>query len=345
MRCSASELMGCGLPASVAQSVASGCTFEDAALQLEKAKREGIQIAVIADEVYPEQLRQIYDPPPLLFARGNVELMREVMIAVVGSRRSSVYGQAVAQKLGLELSAAGAVVISGMARGIDTYAHLGALKGDFPTAAVFGCGVDVVYPAENRKLAEQIAATGLLLSEFPLGSPAFPQNFPVRNRIVSGLSSAVIVVEGTQYSGSSITARLALDQNREVCAVPGNITSSLSFGPNLLLKQGAHLIQQSSDVLEVLPLEQRKQLARKLGIGSHDEPEQQSLPLTPATPQEALAQHVLHFLSVDQGIHLDELVEKCPEHSPSELIAALFDLELAGVVRQLPGRNFVKVWT
>jgi DNA processing protein len=149
MRSSPSELVRCGLPHSVAQSVASGCTFDDASAQLERAKREGVQIVVSSDEIYPEQLREIYDPPPLLFARGQIELLREVMIAIVGSRQSSVYGQAVAHKLGLELSTLGAVVVSGMARGIDTYAHAGALKGDFPTVAVFGCGVDVIYPADG----------------------------------------------------------------------------------------------------------------------------------------------------------------------------------------------------
>jgi DNA processing protein len=155
----------------------------------------------------------------------------------------------------------------------------------------------------------------------------------------------VIVVEGTQYSGSAITARLALDQNREVCAVPGNITSDLSFAPNLLLKQGAHLIQQSTDVLEVLPLETRKKLARKIGLGSVASPEQQTLPLAPATPQAELAKHLLSFLQVDRGLHLDDIVEALPDHSPSEIIASLFDLELGGAVRQLPGRNFVKVWS
>ena len=211
---------------------------------------------------YPRPLKEIFDPPILLYARGRVELLSGHNLAVVGSRRPSPYGMSVAQKLGRELVQTGLVVVSGMARGVDSLAHRGALDAGGNTIAVLGCGVDVVYPRENEKLAQRIVERGLIVSEFRLGSTAFPQNFPIRNRIISGVSLGVIVVEGAQYSGSLITARLALDQGREVFAVPGNIVSKQSWGPNLLIKQGAKLVQEPTDVLEDLPLEVRRELAQ-----------------------------------------------------------------------------------
>ena len=201
----------------------------------------GTTLVSIKDPGYPNQLREIHDPPVVLFARGRIELMASIMIGVVGTRRPTPYGMAVAERLSRDLARAHLTIVSGMARGIDTASHRAALAVGGPTIAVFGCGVDRVYPAENRKLARQISEDGLVLSEFPMGAPAHPQNFPVRNRIVSGMSAGVLVVEGAQYSGSSITARLAMEQGREVFAVPGNITSKMSWGPNLLIKQGAKL--------------------------------------------------------------------------------------------------------
>lgn len=345
-RTPAKELEADGLNSSVARSLASGCMFEDAAEQDERLRQTGAQLVTITDSVYPSRLREIFDPPPLLFALGHLELLETIKVAIVGSRRASAYGVAVAERLGAELAALGVTVVSGMARGIDTAAHLGALGGASSqpgpsTVAVFGCGLDVIYPAENRKLAERIARQGLLLSEFPLGQPAHPQNFPVRNRIVSGLSEGIVVVEGEQYSGSLITARLALDQNREVFAVPGNITNKLSYGPNLLIKQGAQLIQSATDILDNLSWETRARLAR-----------QSELPLAaPAPPAEAsspmsgIQQQVLSCLTVDKPIQLDELMERLLDISSSELIAALFELELQGRARQLPGRCYVKVWS
>src|SRR5206468_3853663 len=169
--------------------------------------------------------------------------LSSLMVGVVGTRRPTAYGTAAAARLARDLSVAGLTIVSGMARGIDSAAHRAALEIQGDTVAVFGCGVDEVYPAENRKLAEQIAQAGLLLSEFPMATPPYPQNFPVRNRIISGMGAGVLVVEGGEYSGSAITAKLAAEQNREVFAVPGNITSKMSWGPNLLIKQGAKLVQ------------------------------------------------------------------------------------------------------
>ncbi|MBI5084636.1 MAG: DNA-protecting protein DprA [Acidobacteria bacterium] len=338
LRAPASELESFGLPGSVARSLASGCSFEEAVEQHEKVKRMGVRIIAWTDPAYPAGLREIYDAPPVLFTLGRIELLDTVMVALVGSRRASAYGKAASERLAAELAAAGVTVVSGMARGIDTAAHAGALSAGGATAAVFGCGLDIIYPAENRNLAERLAREGLLLSEFPMGTPAHPQNFPIRNRIISGLSAGVVVVEGVQYSGSLITARLALDQNKEVFAVPGNITSPLSFGPNLLLKQGAQLVQAASDILDGLGWDSRSRLSR-----------QQELPLSPGegeTPpaMAAIAKNVLSFLSVDTPMQLDALLGHLTDCSSSEVIAALFELELQGRIRQLPGRSYVKVW-
>ncbi len=339
-RATASELAARGVPGAIARTIASGCVFEDAASQHERMRRDGVELLTIRDEAYPELLRQIFDPPIVLFARGRLDLLSGVSIAIVGSRHATTYGKAVAEKLAGDLAARGATIVSGMARGIDTAAHMGALAAGGGTIAVFGCGVDVVYPRENRDLAARLARQGLIVSEFPLGAPAYPQNFPIRNRIVSGLSAGVLVVEGTQYSGSSITARLALEQDREVFAVPGNITAQQSFGPNLLIKQGAQLVQSAADILDNLSWETRKQLAARSTGALAPAPEQTALDFGPMT---GLAQHLLRILKPDETLNLDQVTELCPDASSSEVIAMLFELELAGLVRQLPGKSFVKV--
>ena len=248
-RASRSELEAIGLAASVAQSIASGCAFEEAVTQQEKLREAGAQIVPLADPRYPPRLRAIFDPPPVLFLRGNLDLLGTLMLGIVGTRRPTAYGTNVAGRLAKDLANAGLTIASGMARGIDTAAHKAVLEVGGDTVAVFGCGVDQVYPAENRKLADQIADHGLLISEFPMGTPAYPQNFPIRNRIISGLGAGVVVIEGGEYSGSSITAKLAIEQNREIFAVPGNVTSKMSWGPNLLIKQGAKLVQEWNDVV------------------------------------------------------------------------------------------------
>jgi DNA processing protein len=349
-RASRTELEGAGLSGAVAQSIASGCTFDEAADQQRKMLDCGAVTVTLTDPCYPQALREIFDPPFLLFARGRVELLNSLSLGVVGTRRPTPYGLAVAERLSGDLAHAGLTIVSGMARGIDTAAHKGALGQGGDTIAVLGCGVDVVYPQENKKLAAEIASKGLIVSEFPMGTVAFPQNFPIRNRIVSGISVGVLVVEGAQYSGSAITAKLAIDQGREVFAVPGSITSKLSWGPNLLIKQGARLVQDWNDVVAELPPEARRKLIergrRELlegGLASSG-PTQASL-LSDAGPElgEA-ARRALSSLQVDAPIHLDDLLEKVENTSASELIAALFELEMLGLVKQLPGKNFVKVW-
>jgi DNA processing protein len=349
-RASRSELEAAGLSGAVAQSISSGCTFEDAVAQQEKMAEAGAVVVTIGDTRYPQPLREIFDPPMLLFARGRVELLQSLALGVVGTRRPTPYGLAVAERLSADLAHAGLTIASGMARGIDTAAHKGALSVGGDTIAVLGCGVDVVYPSENRKLAAELAGKGLIVSEFPMGATAFPQNFPIRNRIISGVSVGVLVVEGAQYSGSAITAKLAIDQGREVFAVPGNITSKLSWGPNLLIKQGAKIVQDWNDVVAELPPESRRHLIERgrqkiLGEeGASGEGGQASLLNSPSAELDATARRTLEALQVDAAIHLDDLLEKVADTSPSELIAALFELEMLGLVKQLPGKNFVKVW-
>jgi DNA processing protein len=349
-RASRTELEGAGLSGAVAQSIASGCTFDEAADQQQKMLDCGAVTVTLTDPRYPQPLREIFDPPFLLFARGRVELLNSLSLGVVGTRRPTPYGLAVAERLSGDLAHAGLTIVSGMARGIDTAAHKGALAQGGDTIAVLGCGVDVVYPQENKKLAAEIASKGLMISEFPMGTVAFPQNFPIRNRIVSGISVGVLVVEGAQYSGSAITAKLAIDQGREVFAVPGSITSKLSWGPNLLIKQGARLVQDWNDVVAELPPEARRRLIERgrrqlLEGGLASSGATQASLLSDAGPElgEA-ARRALSSLQVDAPIHLDDLLEKVENTSASELIAALFELEMLGLVKQLPGKNFVKVW-
>jgi DNA processing protein len=353
-RASASELEAAGLTGAVARSVASGCSFDDAAGQQRKIREAGAQLITLGDPRYPETLRKIYDPPPVLFTRGRTELLSSVCVGVVGTRHPTPYGVAAAERLSGDLARAGVTITSGMARGIDTSAHKAALAAEGKTIAVLGCGVDIVYPSENRKLAGEIAAKGLIISEFPMEATAFPQNFPIRNRVISGLSCGILVIEGAQYSGSAITARLAIDQGREVFAVPGNITSKMSWGPNLLIKQGAKLIQDWNDVVVDLPpaaqrrlIDEGRQRILDQGLTISDETSSgKSASHEPhlSEPHQLVARRVLAKLKTDQAVHLDVLVDTVEETSPSEIIAALFELEILGLAKQLPGRNFVKVW-
>jgi len=346
-RASATELEAVGLSPAQARNVASGCSFDDAVDQQQRLLNIGAELISYQDERYPQRLREIFDPPLMLFAKGRIDLLKAHCIAVVGTRRPSPYGMAATERLSADLARAGLGIISGMARGIDTAAHKAALDQDGDTVAVFGCGVDVLYPADNRKLYETISRKGLLLSEFPMGAPAYPQNFPIRNRIVSGISLGVLIVEGAQHSGSAITARLAMDQGREVFAVPGNITSKMSWGPNLLIKQGAKLVQEWTDITNELPAPVRRELVNRAqqkvlleGLEAGLEPQSEG----GEEPMKALARKLLNHLQVDTPQQLESLVETFEGASSSELIGALFDLEMSGLIRQLPGKNFVKVW-
>jgi len=342
-RASRSELLAAGLPGATAQTVASGCTFEEAADQQQRAMAAGVEMIVYHDPLYPPYLKEIYDPPAVLFAKGRLDLLGRTSLGIVGTRRPTPYGLAATERLGSELAASGLVIVSGLARGIDTGAHRAALSVNGDTVAVFGSGIDHIYPAENRRLADDIATKGLLLSEYPMGAPGHPQNFPQRNRIISGLSVGVLVVEGAQYSGSAITAQLALEQGREVFAVPGNITSKLSWAPNILIKQGAKLVQSAEDVLAELSPEVRRCLrtAESSDTPPASELEELGRVLGPNAP---LGQRILSQLRVDEVMHLDFLMDSLAEASSSEVIATLFQLQMLGTVREMPGKNYVKVW-
>jgi DNA processing protein len=248
-----------------------------------------------------------------------------------------------AERLAIDLAARGLVIQSGMARGVDTAAHRGAIAGKGKTIAVFGTGVDVPYPKENTRLAEQIVATGgAIISEFPLGTFAAPQNFPIRNRIISGMSMGVLVVEAAEYSGTRITARCALEQNRDVFAVPGNVTNKNSWGPNTLIKQGAKLVATWEDVWEELPENVRLALAPAKGDES---PAAETASLFPSAdnPLSPHERKIYALLKADEATQIDAIVERLEQDmSSSEIFAALFELELAGKVRQMPGKNFVK---
>ena len=293
------------------------------------------------DVLYPRHLKEIYDPPIVLYVRGDAELLTKPGIAMVGTRHPTPYGSGMAERLATDLAAQGLVIISGMARGIDTASHRGAIYAKGKTVAVFGTGVDVIYPKENSRLSEQILAVGgALVSEFPLGTFAAPQNFPIRNRILSGMSIGVLVVEAAEYSGTRITARLALEQNRDVYAVPANVTNKNSWGPNTLIKQGAKLVATWEDVWEDLPTEVR------LALTPASSPESSAESSASLFPDDGLPPHerrLLSLLKADEATHIDELVEKLESQmSSSEIFAALFELELNGKVRQMPGKNFVK---
>ncbi|HZO56765.1 MAG TPA: DNA-processing protein DprA [Bryobacteraceae bacterium] len=342
-RASVSELEDHGLSGGVARSLISGCTFEDAAQQQQKMREQGAILLPFGYPGYPAVLANIADPPIVLFAKGRTELLPGVLVAMVGTRRPTLYGVNVTERLSADLAKAGAVIVSGMARGVDTCAHKAALSMSGGTVAVFGSGIDHIYPSENRRLAEDIATRGLILSEFPMGSPAHPQNFPLRNRIVSGISYAAVIVEGAQYSGSAITARTAMEQGREVYAVPGPITSRMSWVPNLLIKQGARLLQDAEDLLSDLPDHLRQTLLGQ--ITNPDTPPKQEIDMDlrfgPSAP---LAKALVQAVNVNVGVKLDSLFESLEGYSPSEIVATLFELELAGMVRQLPGKQFARVW-
>ncbi|MBI1983211.1 MAG: DNA-protecting protein DprA, partial [Acidobacteria bacterium] len=258
---SLTELESCGVPAHVARAIFAQAGLKEAEKEIQEAAKAGCQLLPHGSDDYPPLLRQIPDAPLVLYVRGDVKLLSQHAVAIVGTRRPSAYGSQVGHRLARDLAERRVVIVSGLARGIDSTAHRGALEANNgKTVAVLGSGADVIYPRENRKLAEKIIETGAVISEFPLGTAPTPENFPIRNRIISGLSLGVVIVEAAEYSGSLITARLAVEQNREVFAVPGNITSAQSFGPNHLIKQGAKLVDQWIDVVEEFPASIRMQL-------------------------------------------------------------------------------------
>lgn len=344
---SLTELEGVGLPAKAAQFVADGRAAKAAEEESKRILQAGGFFLTRADVDYPERLAEIYDPPAVLWMRGDVRLLKHPGIAVVGTRHPTPYGTGMAEMLSRELAGRGMVILSGMARGVDTAAHKGALDANGKTVAVWGTGIDVVYPKENKKLAEQIVEKGgAIVSEYAMGTFPAPQNFPIRNRILSGMSVGVLVVEAGEYSGTRITARCAMEQNRDVYAVPGNVTNKNAWGPNTLIKQGAKLTATWEDIWEELPPEIRLQMEEKSGVVGRDESKGSGAASLFSNDDQHLPEQerrVLERLRRDEAMQLDQLIEVLEQQMGSaEIFAALFELELRGQVKQMPGKNYVR---
>lgn len=345
---SLTELEALQMPAASARFIHEGKAKAAALEEVQRLEEQNANYITHDSPEYPDRLREIYDPPAVLWYRGDVSILAEPGIAVVGTRHPSVYGSGMAQMLSRELAARGMVILSGMARGVDTEAHKGALDARGKTVAVWGTGIDVIYPKENKRLAEQILMYGgCILSEYPLGTFPAPQNFPVRNRILSGMSVGVLVIEAAEHSGTRITARCAMEQNRDVYAVPGNVTNKGSWTPNTLIKQGARLTATWEDVWEDLPTQIRLYLEEKLE--KRDGKSESAAAVTASLFDERelppVERVVFEQLRADESVQLDDLIERLEGKLQSpEIFTALFELELAGRVRQLPGKNYVKTF-
>ena len=303
---------------------------EDIDKEFTLAKKYQLRIITQEDAQYPENLKNIYDPPIVLYVKGELRQEDKYSISIVGSRRASFYGLSQAEKFAAELSKEGLTVVSGMARGIDTASHRGALKYSGRTIAVIGSGFAQVYPPENMELAEEIASSGAVISEFPINTAPLKQNFPRRNRVISGLSLGVLVVEAAQNSGALITADFALEQGREVFCLPGKIDSATAFGTNELIKQGAKMVSCVEDILEEFPQSQTpKSLLKEaaietpLQIGNHSD------------------EGILYNSLSDQPLVIDEIIENT-RMDISKISNLLLRLELKKLVKQLPGKQFVR---
>jgi len=336
-RASLPALEACGLPSEAAQAIVKKETFKRAAKELENVRKIACcSLLNWTEPEYPLALLQIYDPPVLLYVRGDRQVLNLPSISIVGTRRPTLYGTQMAQRLGRDLASRGLVVVSGMARGIDAMGHQGALEANGRAIGILGTGIDVCYPKENKKLYEKVLERGAIVSEFPLRTHPAPENFPVRNRIVAGIPLGVVIVEGAQYSGSLITARLAMEFGREVFGVPGNVTQPASFAPNQIIKQGAKLVTNAEDVIEELPTPVRAALVQA------ERPEAEQRNLLAAASLNGSQKKLYELLSAEIPVHIDELVERSGLNS-CEVLATLFDLEMKGMVRQLPGKQFSKV--
>jgi DNA processing protein len=325
------ELELLGVPPEVAEDVLSSKAAERADAEWARARELKIEIIDILSPGYPPLLREIFDPPIVLYIRGKGWDATLPQLAIVGTRRPTGYGINCAERLAEDLAARGLAITSGLARGLDAAAHRGALRRGV-TYAVFGSGLDFVYPKENRKLADLVEQNGAVVSEFPLGTPPSPQNFPIRNRIIAGMSLGVTVVEAAEYSGSLITVRLALDTGREIFAVPGNITSPNSFGPHALIRQGAKLVANWQDIVEELPHPVREKILAPLLAQMQSAPEPQL---------DGAEAKVWKQLSLQEAVSIDALLAKLPL-STSEIYSALLSLETSEHVRQLPGKKYIR---
>lgn len=314
-----------------------GWARRDAEAAVKEARRLDVGIVSPWDEVYPRLLKEIYDPPHILYYRGSPGSLSGPGVAIVGSRQCSPYGREVAFAFARDLAGFGLTVFSGMARGTDSQAHLGALEGGGKTVAVMGTGVDVIYPKSHRRLYSRILESGCVVSEFRLGTFAAPQNFPIRNRIISGLSLGTLVPEASEFSGSLITARLTLEQNRELWAVPGDVTNPGSYGPNHLIRQGARPILTARDVLEELPLEVLdglRQSGERKGERTREAPS--------GPPLEPRERQLMEHLKVESATHFDRLLAETG-WNVTDLSAVLISLERKRLIRCFPGRRYTRI--
>ena len=301
---------------------------ENLTIRMHRINELGIKLLRIIDEDYPENLKNIYDPPPLLYIRGRLEAADKKAVAIVGSRKATGYGKDMAKELACGLALRGITVISGMARGIDTCAHEGALEVGGRTVAVLGCGVDIAYPPENRNLACNILKSGAVISEFAVGMGPMPANFPARNRIISGLSMGTVVIEAGEKSGSLITAEFALEQGREVFAVPGNAKEQESKGANKLIKEGAKMVTCVEDILEEFSgMEYSKLIMQKAAVKEYvglDDDERKIMENLDTEP-----------------VHIDDMSRRT-EYNTQKINSLLTMLELKGILKQLPGKFFIR---
>jgi DNA processing protein len=337
-----------GIGQKTAGAIKSFSQWEKVEKELEAVSKSQVSIVTYHNPLYPKYLLNIYDFPPFLYVKGTL-LKDDVIVAVVGSRAASAYGRFSTERLCRELAARGIVVASGLARGIDAAAHRGSLAGGGRTIAVLGCGIDIVYPLENKDLFEKIPGHGTIVTEFPFGTPPNGPNFPARNRIISGISLGVVVVEANDKSGSLITARMALEQGREVFAVPGSIDDVGSRGTNKLIKQGAKLIENADDILEeILPqtgLQIEEIKSKKEKTAKHinkcskidEQPAKgQAPPHEPTDLERELLKHV-----TSKPVSIDTLIAVTGGKA-GEILNALLLLELNGRISQLPGKTFIR---
>ena len=307
--------------------------LEQAEKQFELAKQSGVSVLTLADPLYPVYLKEIFAPPPVIFAKGDLSVLTQNSFAVVGTRTPSGYGKQIASSITADLAKRGLVIVSGLAKGIDTLAHQAALDSGNKTIAVLGCGIDKTYPASNKELSKRICDSGVVITEFPMGTNPEAFNFPRRNRIISGLSAGVLVVEAGKKSGSLITAHYALNQGREVFAVPGPVTSYLSKGTFNLIKQGATPVCCVEDIMDNLSLISAGNLLNNFGKTHTDDTKQQLL-----NESEKIILDTLSF----SPVRIDEITEKLGK-AASELFDALLSLELKGFIQQISGQKYVRV--
>lgn len=325
-RASVKELLEIeGLGEKVAHEIRKGPSPSSVKKELSTLEKVGGKIITIKDEAYPSRLRNIYDPPALLYLKGELKKEDEFAVSIVGSRKTNPYGRWITERISKDLARHGVTVVSGMARGIDSVAHWGAVSEGGRTIAVLGCGIDVIYPRENRNLYTKIVEHGAVLSEFPMGSPPEGSHFPKRNRIISGLSIGVVVVQASADSGSLITANYALEQGREVFAIPGNVGADGSRGTNRLIKDGAKLVESSEDILEeILPQWQREKEDNKAKGPELDGEEK-----------------VLYAMLSESPLHIDSIIRESG-FDPGKVSSLLLHLELKGLIAQWPGKCFTR---